>query len=162
MSMRKKTLVLTFLAVLAPMSLAPGLALAQQKTLNSAKARPAPEPVPITSTIRVCNRSAHPALVAVAFIPIGESEFSTEGWYRVGPGDCQNLAETRNRHFYAYADMDEQDRHWGGGHDLCVEYPGPFSIRQSATGMCRDDEELRGFMAMDTGEVATYTWNLDP
>lgn len=160
--MRKKTFAMLLLAVLAPLALGQALAQSHQKTLKSAKAQPAAAPAPMTTTIRVCNRSDYPALVAVAFIPVGDTEFSTEGWYRVEPGKCNDLAKTRNRYFYAYADMDEEDRHWGGGHDLCVEYPGPFTLRQSATGNCRADEELRGFMAMDTGEVATYTWNLDP
>lgn len=159
MSMRKTPFVLMFLAVLAAQSMAPALAQTHQKTLKAARAAPPPAS---TTTLRVCNRSAHAALVAVAFIPVGDSEFSTEGWYRVAPGECQDLAETRNRHFYAYADMDEEDRHWGGSHDLCVEYPGPFSLRQSATGQCRADEELRGFMALEAGDTGTYTWNLDP
>lgn len=113
-------------------------------------------------TIRVCNRSADDALVALSYVPPGENRFLNEGWFRVEPGECKNLAKTDNANFYAYADVDGTDRYWGGSHDLCVEYPGPYEFYSTGSDYCEADQDVKGFVPMTAKEPGTYTWNLDP
>lgn len=131
-----------------------------RKSLKGAAAQPARSAA--TVTIRVCNRTSDTALVALSYIKVGESRFVNAGWYRVEPGDCDDLAETDNAHFYAYADVDGEDRFWGGNHDLCVEYPGPYEFYTSTNDTCDSDQEVRAFVTMTATEAGTYTWNLDP
>ena len=157
--MRKQSLFPSILALLLVLPVGAASAQSHQKSLKGVRAQAASG---ATVTIRVCNRSNDPALVAISYIKVGESRFINEGWFRVNAGACKDLAETGNAHFYAYADVVDKDRHWGGSHDLCVEYPGPYEFYTSASDTCRSGQETRGFVPMEATDTGTYTWNLDP
>lgn len=112
--------------------------------------------------LRVCNRSSDAALVAISYVPVGSSKFRNEGWFRVNPGECKQLAETDNATWYGYADVVGKDRHWGGNWDLCVQYPGPYDFWSTGSEYCESWQEVRGFVVMTAKEGGDFTWNLDP
>lgn len=112
--------------------------------------------------LKVCNRSNDDALVAVSYIPLDEKRFYNRGWFRVNAGQCHELVETRNSNFYFYADVVGKDRHWGGSHNLCVQYPGPYNFYSDGSGYCDEGQETRGFSPAKANEFGTFTWNLDP
>lgn len=123
---------------------------------------PATANAPSTIQLKVCNRSGNAALVAVSYVPVGESRFYNRGWFRVEAGDCNNIVETNNSNFYFYADVDGTDRFWGGSHTLCVEYPGPYNFYSTSAEYCESHQETRGFQPASMDEPGTFTWNLDP
>ena len=112
--------------------------------------------------LRVCNRSGQNAMVAVSYIPVGEDRFYNRGWFRIGAGDCNDLVETGNSNFYFYADVEGTNRYWGGNHQLCVEYPGPYNFYSTSSQYCESHQETRGFQPASMDEPGTFTWNLDP
>jgi len=112
--------------------------------------------------LRVCNRSGDDALVAVSYIPVGESRFVNRGWFPVGAGECGDIAQTNNSNFYFYADVVDQDSHWGGSHSLCVEYPGPYDFYTAGSDYCDSGQETRDFVSASRQEPGTFTWDLDP
>ena len=116
-----------------------------------------------TVDLRVCNNSGRDATVAVSYVQPGESRFMNRGWYDVANGACRELVSTDNQNFYFYADAtDGSGRSWRGGHDLCVEYPGPYTFYSGDSTECESWQELRGFVPFSTDEPGTWTWTLDP
>ncbi|MDQ8027751.1 MAG: DUF1036 domain-containing protein [Brevundimonas sp.] len=125
------------------------------KNLNGASGRP-------IINLRVCNSSGRSATVAVSYIQPGESRFINRGWYDVADGACEELVTTDNANFYFYADAtDGSGRRWAGGHDLCVQYPGPYTFYTSGTE-CQSGQELRGFTPFNSTEPGSWTWTLNP
>jgi uncharacterized membrane protein len=112
--------------------------------------------------IRVCNNSNDVALVAISYIPVGESRFYNRGWFPYEPGECAILVGTDNATFYGYADADGTDRYWGGDHSLCVEYPGPYNFYTGTSGYCETWQDVREFVVMKAKEPGVFTWNLNP
>src|ERR1700686_2875532 len=55
-------------------------------------------------TLRVCNRTNDPVLVASSYIPVGGSDWRNKGWTRVRAGGCDDIFTTDNRTFYARAE----------------------------------------------------------
>lgn len=160
MSLRHHTGLAFAMALLFAIPAASPLAQDSRKSLKGAAAQAARSAA--TVTIRVCNRTSDTALVALSYIKVGESRFVNAGWWRIAPGACDDLVDTDNAHFYAYADVDGEDRYWGGSHNLCVEYPGPYEFYSGSGDYCDSDQEVRGFVTMTATETGTYTWNLDP
>lgn len=115
-----------------------------------------------TIDLRVCNNSGRDATVAVSYIQPGESQFINRGWYDVANGACEELVTTDNANFYFYADAtDGSGRRWSGSHDLCVEYPGPYTY-YTAGSYCEPGQELRAFTAFRADEPGSWTWTLNP
>ena len=113
--------------------------------------------------IRVCNNTGDPARVALSYEPVGASRFYNEGWYRVAPGACEELARTDNGYIYGYAEVEnEPSRSWSGDHGLCVIYPGPYAFWSDDSTTCASGQELRQFVVMHTDEFGAYEWSLDP
>lgn len=116
-----------------------------------------------TVDLRVCNNSGRNASVAVSYVQPGESSFINRGWYSVDNGTCENIVTTDNANFYFYADaMDGSGRRWQGNHNLCVEYPGPYTFYSTGATECSYGQELRGFVPFHAEEPGTWTWTLDP
>ena len=113
--------------------------------------------------IRVCNNTSDPARVALSYEPVGAERFYNEGWYRVAPGACEELARTDNGFIYGYAEVENQpNRSWSGDHGLCVVYPGPYAFWSDDGATCASGQELRQFVVMHTNEFGAYEWSLDP
>jgi len=116
-----------------------------------------------TVDLRVCNNSGRGASVAVSYVEVGSSQFINRGWYEVANGACEAIVSTDNANFYFYADAtDGSGRSWKGGHNLCVEYPGPYTFHSTGETECASWQELRGFVPAHAEEPGQYTWNLDP
>ncbi|GAA0625990.1 hypothetical protein GCM10009422_23400 [Brevundimonas kwangchunensis] len=112
--------------------------------------------------LRVCNYSGRDATVAVSYVEVGGNRFMNRGWYDVANGDCENIVSTDNANFYFYADAtDDSGRNWQGSHNLCVEYPGPYTFYSAGTE-CQSYQELRGFVPFTAQEGGIWTWTLDP
>lgn len=146
-------------------------ALAVGATPALSQARPAAAPTAVQTaaagdaalTLRVCNRSGHDASVAVSYIAVGESGFTNHGWYDVANGACSDVGTTDNANFYFYADAtDGSGRSWQGVHPLCVQYPGPFALRSTASPRCAANQEEKTFVALRSTESGAYTWTLNP
>ena len=116
-----------------------------------------------TVDLRVCNNSGRGASVAVSYVEVGSSQFINRGWYQVANGACEAIVSTDNANFYFYADAtDGSGRSWKGGHNLCVEYPGPYTFHSTGETECASWQELRGFVPFHAEEPGIWTWTLDP
>ncbi len=115
-------------------------------------------------SLQVCNKSGRAATVAASFMEHGSGDWVIRGWFAVESGACTTIGSTDNANFYMYAEtLNSGDLTWGGDHDLCVQYPGPFTVHGAGSGRtCTEDEELRGFQPLQAEESGTYTWTLNP
>ena len=115
-------------------------------------------------SLEVCNKSGRNATVAASFMEPGSEQWVIRGWFAVNNGACITVGSTDNANFYMYAEtLNSGDLSWGGGHNLCVQYPGPFTRYETGNGRtCDDYEELRGFMPLHAEETGSYTWTLNP
>ena len=116
-----------------------------------------------TITLRVCNRTDDPVLVASSYIPIGGSDWRNKGWTRVSAGSCQNIFSTQNRTFYARAEVKgDSDQYWGSDIKQCVEYPGPYDFYTGSNDTTCPEGEPADFTTFHSDGRSTYVWNLDP
>jgi uncharacterized membrane protein len=153
---------LALAAACAALVLAPAPA-AAQKTPSAPPTLPSTTGGQYEIVIRVCNNTGDPARVALSYEPVGAGRFYNEGWYRVAPGACEELARTDNGFIYGYAEVENQpSRSWSGDHGLCVVYPGPYAFWSDDAATCASGQELRQFVVMHTDEFGAYEWSLDP
>lgn len=111
-------------------------------------------------TIRVCNDSRWDALVAVSYMPRGDSRWLNRGWTRVNRGACRVVGETNNANFYLYADRVGASGYWGGNNNLCVEYPGPYSFYNVGSMTCSPAQRSVPFRRIHVSSGGTYDWRL--
>jgi uncharacterized membrane protein len=146
----------------------PGVAAAQSKPgMVAPGGKPGMVPsAPMPSStidVRVCNRSGRNGTVAISYVEVGTGQFVTRGWYEVNDGACRELVSTDNANFYMYGDtLDGSGRVWSGDHALCVQYPGPYTLRYDGTDTCPTGYETRDFVQLRSDSFGSYTWNLDP
>lgn len=114
--------------------------------------------------IRVCNESGRDAAISIAYKEHGRSDWIVRGWFVAYNGQCITVANTYNLVFYMYGEThNDGDRYWGGSHDLCIQYPGPFAYYNSGNGgTCPDYQETKPFRTLEADRYGTYTWTLDP
>lgn len=95
----------------------------------------------------VCNRSSKRTYVAFAYYnatdnrdtrraPVaGISQWVSEGWWTLNPGQCQQVYPhelwRRNNYYYVYAESDARRNIWRGNHYFCVGRGVPFRITQA-------------------------------
>jgi len=114
-------------------------------------------------TLRVCNHTDDPVLVATSYIPIGGSDWRNKGWTRVSAGSCQNVFETENRTFYARAEVKgDSDQYWGSDIKQCVEYPGPYDFYTGSNDTTCPEGEPADFTTFHSDGRPVYVWNLNP
>ncbi|MBS0469716.1 MAG: DUF1036 domain-containing protein [Proteobacteria bacterium] len=115
-------------------------------------------------TLRACNHTGDPVMVASSYIPIGGSDWRNKGWTRVGAGDCKDIFQTANRIFYARAEVkDDPDSYWGSDIKQCVQYPGPYDFyTASEDTTCPGDSEPAEFTTFHSDGRPVYVWNLNP
>ena len=115
-------------------------------------------------SLRVCNQTDSKIFVAVAYIPIGEVKFVKVGWYTIRPTECENLLNTKNGDFYAYAEEDGGRRHWGGHEFLCVPHTA-FHMASDSNRRC-DSTRRQGYYfklidaTTEAGGDGVVTWTL--
>jgi len=117
-----------------------------------------------TIDISVCNRTRNDALVAISYQPVGSkpTDWKNQGWFTVYSGDCAYIASTATANFYLYAEVyGNSSVYWGGRHNLCVVYPGPFDYWNRG-GNCKRGQSAVPFVPLTAGQYGPYTWNLDP
>jgi len=113
-------------------------------------------------TLRVCNHTDDPVLVATSYIPIGGSDWRNKGWTRVSARRCLDVLSTENHTFYARAEVKgDSDQYWGSDIKQCVEYPGPYDFYTGSNDTTCPEGEPADFTTFHySGGV--YTWNLNP
>jgi uncharacterized membrane protein len=114
-------------------------------------------------TFEVCNKSYTWAAVAVSGIEIPQSgAWVVQGWWRVGPGQCEEIGKFVRGAFYAVAEQVNNSRSGWKGNDLrlCVEHPGPFKRINRGGEQCSSDDlqSFRKFVVTEDRQ----RWNLLP
>jgi uncharacterized protein DUF1036 len=109
-------------------------------------------------TFRICNRSNVVIALAVSHhASPSDAGFIVEGWWIIEPSQCGTQRYPKGW-FYFYCEQR------GSGTDLklCVQYPGPFT-RRNTTGFTCEEKLLKGFRSVlikpDQNE---YTFTLNP
>ena len=119
-----------------------------------------PEPQPANISIRVCNESVLPAIVAVSYTPEGDSRFVTRGWAAIASGACSTLATTMNRRFYLYGvTTDGTNREWSGDIGTCVRSE-PFFEYVPTGGTCLPGQTLRQFHTHTAEGLGEAVWRM--
>jgi hypothetical protein len=83
------------------------------------------------------NNTGRPIWVAAHYIPGGESNFVTGGWWRVDPGCSQLLVYNNGRNIYFYA-RDDEGAAWGGSATRVTVGGETVSMFHGDTGPCYD------------------------
>ena len=116
-----------------------------------------------TITLRTCNHTRHTVLVASSYIPIGGSDWRNVGWTRVNAGSCIDIFKTKNRTFYARAEIrGNSRRYWGTDIKQCVEYPGPYDFFTGSEDTSCPEGEPAQFTTFHSDGRPVFIWNLDP
>lgn len=114
--------------------------------------------LPAWAGLKVCNKSAHEAKVALGFH--GATAWSSRGWWVIPPRTCREIlsGSLDARYYYLYA-TDEFSGSWDGSNGFCVSAANAFEIRGRAD--CENHGyDRKGFFQVDTGEAPSYTQNL--
>lgn len=116
------------------------------------------------TTLRVCNNTSQPALVASSYIPVGQSDWRNVGWTPVAPRSCrENLFTTDNNTVYLRAEVrGDSSQYWGTDIQQCVDYPGPYDFYTRSDETTCPQGMPEGFTTIDTQGKEGFTWNLDP
>ena len=139
------------------------LALAGLSGLASIAMSSSAEAAGNTITLRVCNHTDGPVLVASSYIPIGGSDWRNKGWTPVGGGACDDIFRTTNRTFYARAEVKgDSDKYWGSDIKQCVEYPGPYDFYTGSNDTTCPEGEPAEFTTFHSDGRSVYVWNLTP
>ena len=119
-----------------------------------------PETQPTNISIRACNAGGLPALVAVSYIPEGDSRFVTRGWTAIASGTCSTLATTINSRFYLYGvTTDGTNREWAGDVGTCVRLEHFFEY--VPTGQtCLPGQVIRMFHRHIREESGEAVWTM--
>lgn len=113
---------------------------------------------PAHASFAVCNRTAHPARVALGYF--NGTEWASRGWWTIAPRQCQTLvtAPLDARYYYLYA-SDGGAGSWAGSRSFCVSGDERFEI-VGREACARRGYDRKGFFAVDTGEHPDYTQSL--
>jgi len=115
-------------------------------------------PASANAALTVCNKTAHPASVAVGFF--SGKTWSSAGWWTVSAGGCEGvIKEPLNaRYYYLYAAHLDVGGAWDGNRSFCV-MSGRFAI-QGRSDCLTQGYEMRRFFEVDTGNSSDWTENL--
>ena len=113
---------------------------------------------PASAGFSVCNRTEHPASIAIGLFD-GE-EWGSEGWWRVEAGGCAELiaGPLPARSYYLYAVHEEVGGAWDGNRSFCVGTD-MFRIRGRNECLARGFDRKR-FFQVDTRDAADWTETL--
>jgi uncharacterized membrane protein len=109
---------------------------------------------PAQAGFNLCNRTAHPAKVALG--RFNGTDWMSEGWWTVLPGQCSALIgeKLKARYYYLYADTGGDS--WEGTRGFCVAQSDKFSVIGRADCAGRGYDRKLFFM-VDTGQKLDYT-----
>jgi len=112
---------------------------------------------PAVAGFTVCNKSAHPAKVALG--RFDGRQWGSQGWWSIGPDSCtQLIAKPLDaRYYYLYA-TDSAAGTWDGSKNFCTGQ-GTFTIVGRRACAARGFDR-KGFFEVDTGQNPDWTQNL--
>ncbi|MDI1328423.1 MAG: DUF1036 domain-containing protein [Brevundimonas sp.] len=120
-----------------------------------------PTPQPSNISIKACNDSGMPAVVAVSYVPEGQTRFATRGWFAIASGACSTLATTMNRSFYLYGvTTDGSNREWSGDIGTCVRYPDAFFEYVPTGNTCLPGQVVRQFHTHAATAFGETVWRM--
>jgi uncharacterized membrane protein len=113
---------------------------------------------PASAKFSVCNKTAHPATVALGFFT-GKT-WASSGWWAIPAGACTPLIGEPliARYYYVYAEHQDVGGAWYGDRSFCVG-TGNFTI-QGRANCPAQGYEVRRFFQVDTGNAPDWTENL--
>jgi uncharacterized membrane protein len=115
-------------------------------------------PLHAQAALSVCNKTTHPATVALGFFD--GKQWSSRGWWTIASGDCAKVVETPliARYYYLYARHEDIGGAWEGDRSFCI-VQGAFSTEGRADCSKRG-YQAKKFFQVDTGNSADWTENL--
>lgn len=113
---------------------------------------------PAEAGLGVCNKTAHATDVALGYYD--GKDWSSQGWWTVGPNSCTQLLKENlpGRYYYLYAVHHDIGGGWDGEHGFCVR-GGQFRI-EGHINCAKRGYDRKGFFQVDTGESLDWTENL--
>jgi uncharacterized membrane protein len=113
---------------------------------------------PAAAYFRVCNKTGSPVGVALGYKDADEG-WTTEGWWTLSAHSCETLINgaLARRYYFIYA-ADANGVEWSGGALMCTRDT-KFTIRGFKDCIARGYDET-GFFEVDTGQVASYIFDL--
>jgi uncharacterized membrane protein len=113
---------------------------------------------PANAGFSVCNKTTHPASVALGYYD--GAEWSSAGWWNIVAGSCAELITTPlpARYYYLYAVHQDVGGAWDGDRSFCVSKDS-FRIKGRSDCLALG-HEVRRFFQVDTGNSPDWTENL--
>ena len=136
------------------------LSLLARSILAGAQTRP-----PASSEgFQICNRSGQDVELATT-VDLGDQGgapgiYLSKGWYGFDNGQCFVMwpGTLQHRYFFVYAQNKQTGQEWKGDVPVCVSRE-PFELSSPS---CGADKYSRPFVRIDTGNSASWTYNLQP
>jgi uncharacterized membrane protein len=115
--------------------------------------------LPAQAGLKVCNKAAHPAKVALG--RFDGRDWSSEGWWSVAARQCAQLIgkPLDARYYYLYA-ADNASDVWDGSTSFCTAQTEKFSIPGRANCAGRGYDRRR-FFRIDTQDNFDKVQNLE-
>jgi uncharacterized membrane protein len=135
-----------------------------------------PEPARASSvvTLRVCNRSTSDLYIAGVYIPLGGTDWRSEGQFKVPASSCGNVFETSNATFYVRAQRDSlldapshgnaatEQSSTVGDIKLCARNQSAYHFTTDISSRsCSGGAQLVDFRTIHSEGSAVYVWNLE-
>lgn len=113
---------------------------------------------PAKAWFELCNQSSY--YMYAAFGYHNGSDWVSEGWWDLNPGQCATVYEGRltETKYYVYAESHEQDVVWDGDYPFCAQ-DDAFTIAGDQNCKSRGYYEL-GFLEVDVGENSSFSFDL--
>jgi uncharacterized membrane protein len=113
---------------------------------------------PALADLKLCNKT--PSRVGVALGYKDKDGWASEGWWNVGPNNCESLLKGPliARYYYIFAIDYDKGGSWGGKAMMCTQRK-IFTIRGIEDCQPRGFEKT-GFFEVDTGEETDWTISL--
>lgn len=113
---------------------------------------------PANAGFSVCNKTTHPASVALGYYD--GADWSSAGWWNIVAGACAELITTPlpARYYYVYAVHQDVGGAWDGDRSFCVA-TNSFRIKGRRDCLAQG-HEVRRFFQVDTGNSPDWTENL--
>jgi len=131
--------------------------------VSSADAQLGHSPAPLSTTLRVCNRTQQRLAIAVSFVPKGEQSWLNRGWQYIPGNKCDAVLTTASNTFYARAQQGfDIGLGTAGDIKLCVQYPGGYSYLTKKLETSCANGPLAGFRTFHATGNPVIVWNVDP
>lgn len=114
---------------------------------------------PAEAQFRVCNKTAAPISVALAFET--SQDVVSQGWWTIDPDNCTALINTAldKQYFYHYVISNALKFEWKGNYEFCTSDDPQFRITGSQD--CEGRTYItKGFRQTDVGSNTDYTLNV--